>query len=847
MATRDTVMRVRLTGDATGAARAFAEVATEMAKTDARYKQVAEAFIRESDRIEAKAKETANTVAAQQQRFGDRARSASLSRVDAAVGSAPGGGLLGDLGGAEAALGAVGTKAAVATAAVAGLGAAAVSAGRASFQSFTEVGGAVAKFQQTLGVGAEEASRFWYMLSAKGVNPEQGLDALNQFAVNVTQNREELDEFGVTVARFADGTTDMEATLLNVIERYQEMGDSAERARLLSVTLGEEGMRQLQPLLRSTAEELRGLGDGARNMLNEEDLQRLEEWRSAWGKAKADLALLGASIGSDLAPALTQGAELVSKISGELSTMADGARTAAGAFTALSGAVEGLTDLPVKDFASSFLGAIPYVGPYITLGKSIADVATETEKMDWAAQRAAHGGFADLDARVTRAQASMARMTEEDTAAWVEDAGKAFETASDQVESARTTWESASRRLADVEENTNASIEQNYQSTARSIANAQKAVASAQQAATEAVVAAQERVTDAQEAAQEAAEDLSEAQVEADELRVEAAEDAAKRIVDAEKRVADAKERARRQEQDNARDITDAEQAVRDARLAALEDDNPFEAMRRIEEAELDLKRTKEDVAEAQQDSAKEVAEAEQELRDTHVEAAEARVEAEERATEMIESARERAQEANERVGEAIAAVQRAEAEGANRVAEANANLADVTAQAEASRAAAARAGQQQIEAAREAEIAAARRLDQVERELDAARWQRYYADVARLQSLHELQVAFQREHGFSATDPRAYTVNTITSNVPGRAPGRAAGGPVSAGQLYRVNEHKAGVVELFRPSTGGEVIPLGSSAATGGGTGALQPIVIMIGEREMAEVLVDLRAKGYG
>ncbi|WP_066045914.1 MULTISPECIES: tape measure protein [Sphingomonadales] len=51
-------------------------------------------------------------------------------------------------------------------------------------------------------------------------------------------------------------------------------------------------------------------------------------------------------------------------------------------------------------------------------------------------------------------------------------------------------------------------------------------------------------------------------------------------------------------------------------------------------------------------------------------------------------------------------------------------------------------------------------------------------------------------------------------------APGRASGGPVSAGRLYRVNEAAgAGGVELFQPAQNGNIVPLGQTrAAMGGG-----------------------------
>jgi tape measure domain-containing protein len=64
-----------------------------------------------------------------------------------------------------------------------------------------------------------------------------------------------------------------------------------------------------------------------------------------------------------------------------------------------------------------------------------------------------------------------------------------------------------------------------------------------------------------------------------------------------------------------------------------------------------------------------------------------------------------------------------------------------------------------------------------------------------------------------------------------GLVPGRASGGPVSAGRLYRVNEAAgAGGVELFQPAQNGNIVPLGQTrAAMGGGGGRQGPIEIRI------------------
>jgi len=53
---------------------------------------------------------------------------------------------------------------------------------------------------------------------------------------------------------------------------------------------------------------------------------------------------------------------------------------------------------------------------------------------------------------------------------------------------------------------------------------------------------------------------------------------------------------------------------------------------------------------------------------------------------------------------------------------------------------------------------------------------------------------------------------------------GRATGGPVNAGEVYRVNERG---MEFFRPSVGGTVIPIGPAAAQAAGGGGTQVINI--------------------
>jgi hypothetical protein len=80
-----------------------------------------------------------------------------------------------------------------------------------------------------------------------------------------------------------------------------------------------------------------------------------------------------------------------------------------------------------------------------------------------------------------------------------------------------------------------------------------------------------------------------------------------------------------------------------------------------------------------------------------------------------------------------------------------------------------------------------------------------------------------------------------------GRAPRRAAGGDVSAGRLYRVNET---AVEGFRPAGSGTIVPLGRMAATAaaGGVTVVQPLnVSFAGAITTPELMAQFKAYADG
>lgn len=851
MARAETVMRVRLTGDADGAVRAFRDMATEMARTDARYKDVAEAFIRESDRIEAKAKQTADQVQAQQRRFGGDGRGAALGRLDDLAGQLPGGNLLSDLGGVEAVLGGISTKAAAAGVAIAGLAVATVELGKVSIANFQDLAGSVVTLQQIVGGTAEEVSGLEVAVRKAGVESDEFRDLMLDLSTEVQDKPDQFRRWGVEIARTASGTVDLQETLFNLLETARGLDDVTQQRDLLNELLGEDTAREALPLLRA---DLESLAKAERGVFSEETLARAEDLRMAQAELSAEWQVATARIGAELAPALTTLVRVLADVvdvGGDVaSALLDAAGVAFGPVVSgvklLAAALE-LAEDPAGKLADKLGDAIGNSTVGAALGNVGADVRRATQDLvaDFEAEaRAAESARAATDrnrealnaavsARATAASAAAAAArgmadAEEQAARTISDAARQ---GAQQVEAAASRIAQARRSQADAAE----ALGKAERDAARSIADANERAA-------EMVAAATERVGEARERAAEAARGVTEAEAEAAERVAQVVEDGARRIVDAQRRVDEARERSARTARDNARRLEDSDRALQDALNRALLEENPFEAQRIREEALLRHGRVREDVAESEQDAAARVLEAEQGLRDAQVEAAEARAQAEEDAADRIGEARKRAEEA-------ARAVEQAERDLERTSRDADRLRADAAEQASERIESARRRVSDAAAAVYSAEVAYQQAVAAVEQaKIDAANRAADLIEQARQREIDAAKAVFEAEYAyFLARQPLTPTQQFYSTPQVQSAPvtrpweARASGGPAMAGGMYLVGEDGPEVLQMG--SMSGWVHP--SGAMPGGNTYIIQGSVIS--ERELVEIIARAERGGYG
>jgi hypothetical protein len=167
-------------------------------------------------------------------------------------------------GGVENVLDGISTKAAVAATGAAALGAVLVKLGVDSFNTFKTVVEQVDAVADVTGSSAEEASKLVGVFKGVGIDATAGASAMAKLAKAVGTNEAGLLKYGIVVARNADGTANLNGTLLNVASAYQATTDPAERAALASAVFGKSWADMVDVLekSRSKISELQGLAPG---------------------------------------------------------------------------------------------------------------------------------------------------------------------------------------------------------------------------------------------------------------------------------------------------------------------------------------------------------------------------------------------------------------------------------------------------------------------------------------------------------------------------------------------------------------------------------------------------------
>jgi len=162
------------------------------------------------------------------------------------------------------------------------------------------------KFADATGLSVEDASRWKEVSGDIGIGAEtlqMGIGKMNKV---LGTSPELFKTLGIEVKKTRDGSTDVNETFLNVIERLKGIKDPAEKARVATQLLGKgwqsmaelinTGSTQLTQSLRSVSQQ---------QVISAEELQKAKDYRDATNDLGDAWTKLKYSAGQDLIPLVT--------------------------------------------------------------------------------------------------------------------------------------------------------------------------------------------------------------------------------------------------------------------------------------------------------------------------------------------------------------------------------------------------------------------------------------------------------------------------------------------------------------------------------------------------------------
>jgi len=240
-------------------------------------------------------------------------------------------GLRASMKGAVADLGGMGGIAKTAGLAVAGVGVAAVAAGAAiavkfgadSIDTFKKVAGEVSKLKRVTGLTTEDASRLAFSFKQTGVDAEKGTKGMQILAKNLTNAADGGKKAAAMTKLLGTGFTDAQGKVLpmsklmpKLADRFASMPDGAKKTALAMKLFGKSGT-DLLPFLNKGAAGMKELADKSDkfgNTLSDKQLDALKKSKQAQRDWDAAMQGLQVTLGANLLPLMTQGAEMINSV-----------------------------------------------------------------------------------------------------------------------------------------------------------------------------------------------------------------------------------------------------------------------------------------------------------------------------------------------------------------------------------------------------------------------------------------------------------------------------------------------------------------------------------------------------
>jgi hypothetical protein len=194
-------------------------------------------------------------------------------------------------------------------------GTALVAFGVKSVNAFTEGALAAGKFSDASGLAVEDASRWQEVAGDLGVSAETFAGGFLKLEKAIASNGPAIKGLGIEVVKTADGQADMNATMLDAIDRLGGIKDPAEKAKAATELFG-RGFGDMAEIVLGDADDIKKrLGEVSdAQVFDKEEVKNARELRDSIDNVKDKFEALSLELGGALAPAISDVADSLTEL-----------------------------------------------------------------------------------------------------------------------------------------------------------------------------------------------------------------------------------------------------------------------------------------------------------------------------------------------------------------------------------------------------------------------------------------------------------------------------------------------------------------------------------------------------
>ena len=201
-------------------------------------------------------------------------------------------------------------------------GAALVTFGAKAVGAFQNVALEAGKFSDATGLAVEDASRWLEVAGDVGVSAGTIEGAFVKLNKAIGSGAPELEKYGIGLITAADGTADVNQTMLTAIKRIGAIKDPTERAAAAQAAFG-RGYKEAAEIILGNADEIKKRLDEVSDakVIDEAELDKARRFRKAMDDINDIVEDVTITVGEGLVPALTEVAETASDIRGAFNSI----------------------------------------------------------------------------------------------------------------------------------------------------------------------------------------------------------------------------------------------------------------------------------------------------------------------------------------------------------------------------------------------------------------------------------------------------------------------------------------------------------------------------------------------